>query len=359
MLPRLLLVSALAVFGSLSGVMGQDYPYSSDYDSAYEDGFDINGLEMLEGRYGQAYPGFAGYGQAQPNIQYGVGQNVGFGQQFGNVGLDRLSLGQIPQVQRTIPAGVNWRGTGINNLNLGLGVTRGINTRMGFNPNQQQQQFAGMQEDDIDEQQPQGVGLGNIGLQQGYGQMGPLAGIQEDEMGEQQMTQPTFGTTVNTMMPAYGAAGGYGGLGAALGTSKKTTMAQPIYAQSMVVPKIITQPILRPHAITQPIIQQHLIQQPIVETRQVIQPVIRRIITQPIIRPEIYESTTIQPTLKTETTVQPHIVQQTVVTPQLQNQYEEQAPIQEKPRTQVAPTQVQPTISGKKGGGGLGALGLF
>ena len=93
---------------------------------------------------------------------------------------------------------------------------------------------------------------------------------------------------------------------------------------------------------------------------QVIQPVIRRIITQPIIRPEVYESTTIQPTLKTETTVQPHIVQQTVVSPTLQNQFEEQAPIQEKARSHVQQPIVQPVMSSKKNrGGALGYGGVF
>ena len=51
-------------------------------------------------------------------------------------------------------------------------------------------------------------------------------------------------------------------------------------------------------------------------------------------------------------------MQQTVVSPMLQNQYEENAAITEKARMQVQAPVVQPTISAKKSGGGLGFGGL-
>lgn len=347
MLPRLLIAVSIAILSITStGVAA--------------------GLEQLESRYGQAYPGYAGLGglSASP---YGLGQQSSFGM---GVGVRQPILQQQPimqqmmaqqqqpwmqqqefeQVQPQLDVGFSQNyGIGVQQPNLGLTQQQ---------PWQMQQQFGG---DNI-------MGMG----------------MQEDDLGLGLGQQQMFGAATSKVMPAYGANlgvpslgaaglnlnlqqlglgqqqfGGVGsfGAGSGLGASKKTTTAQPIFAQSMIVPKVITQPILRPHAITQPIIQQQLIQQPIVETRQVIQPVIRKIITQPIIRPEIYESTTIQPTLKTETTVQPHIVQQTVVSPVLQNQYEENKPITEKARMQVQPTVVQPTISAKKSSGGLGAFG--
>ena len=289
MLSRLLAVASVATLMTV-GAQGR---------LLATDGFEVMGLEQLEARYGQAFPGYAGLGSS--------------GMQLGSGGSKSQSLS-------------------LSNLNVQPSMSMGWN--MASSPALSLSQIPQMQ------QAPQQFTLATTAL-----------------------------SNQATVMPDYGVAalsslgvntGGVGALGAGGmqlgtgGTSKGTSKAQPIYAQAMVVPKIITQPILRPHAVTQPIVQQQLIQQPIVETRQIIQPVIRRIVTQPIIRPEIYESTTVQPTLKQETIVQPHIIQQTVVTPQLQNQFEEAQPIQEAAKVTVAPTNVQATVREKKSTGGLG-----
>lgn len=106
-----------------------------------------------------------------------------------------------------------------------------------------QQQLPIMQSASWVQQQQQQLPI-NLGFAQ---QQQPIMQQQFSGLDQLQMQQPVMQSAVSTVMPAYG---GVGALGAAptAGTSKKTTVAQPIYAQSMVVPKVITQPILRPHA---------------------------------------------------------------------------------------------------------------
>jgi hypothetical protein len=261
--------------------------------------FDTQGLELLANRYGNPYPGY-GLGVAGLNNvpQFGADVNI---MPFNNNNLqqlDQLGFGAQQQQNPELPAEFG----GEDNLNQGFSA-----------------------------------GVGAVNLPLNFGQAGVNWG----------------GVGLGTANAGFSGAMGYAALAAG---SKKgsTTVAAPIYAQSMIVPKIITQPIFRPHLVQQPIIQTQYIQQPIVETRQVIQPVIRRIITQPIIQPQVYDSTTIQPTLKQETIVQPHLIEQTVVTPTMTNTMEEQAPIQAQATVQQSKPQVQPTVNAKKGHTGLG-----
>lgn len=245
---------------------------------------------------------------------------------YGNVGLGNVGRQQY----------------GLSNVdNIQYGNVGAMPSNMQFAGIQQQQQ----QDIDLDEMQFGNVGqqYGNVGVRQQFGNVGQQFG-QQLPIGQLQYGLGQSNLPLLPQQQQYGLGSSMQlglsnvGVGALMSTGSKkgqTTMAAPIYAESMIVPKIITQPILRPHMVQQPILQQQLIQQPIVETRQVIQPVIRRIITQPIIRPEIYESTTIQPSLKTETIVQPHLVQQTIVTPQMQNVMEEAQPIQEQAKVNV------------------------
>jgi len=270
-------------------------------------GFSTQGLEVLQQRYGVAYPGYES--GVSPSLSYGM-SGISTVPSYGMSGISTVpSYGAT-----TIPS---FGATTIPSIpSYGLGETSTV--------------------------------MPSYGLELGAGAT--------------TYTSPLMMSSPSLSLPSYGyggvgafGAGGEPGMGSKKGT---TTVASPIYAQSMVVPKVITQPILRPHVIAQPIEQQQLVQQPIVETRRVIQPVIRRIITQPIIRPEVYESTTIQPSLKQETIVQPHLIEQTIVTPQMQNQFEETQPVQEKPRQHVQQPVVQPTQQKKSHAGGVGAFGF-
>ena len=209
------------------------------------------------------YAGLGGTGLGLSATPYGVGQQSAFGMGVGVqqpivMGQQQPIMQQLMQqqqeiVQPQLDVGFSSQyGTGMQTPALGLGQQMWMpESQANVQAMLMQQQQPVMQQS----WQQQG-GLGEMELGGGVGQQWGGSGL------------------------GFGGVGSFGAV-AGLGASKKTTTAAPIFAQSMVVPKIITQPILRPHAVTQPIVQQQLIQQPIVETRQVIQPVIRRIITQP------------------------------------------------------------------------------
>jgi hypothetical protein len=393
MMSRLALIGlvAMAAFGSASARLH----------AIETDDFEVQGLELLQGRYGSAYPGYENnlpYGQQLRGANLNLGAGLGLNTRYGlNYGAQRVSIPleteanmQANIEQFRMQQGVNQQ-VPLNRMQFGMGqgqlnqnddmmeeapqqwgqqqqlqgsnLNLGLNTRYGLNYGAQRAQLPLETEQNMQaniEQFRAQVPLNR--MQFGMGQRGQFAQQNEDDDMMMEGQNQQFAQQPQLLSVGQQWQGNFGGINAApLAGSKKgqTTVAAPIYTQNMIVPRIITQPILRTHMVTQPILQQQFIQQPIVETRQVIQPVIRRIITQPIIRPQIYDSTTIQPTLKTETIVQPHLIQQTIVTPQVQNEMSEAPTITEAAQTTVQQAVVNAPVSAKKSGAGLGGFGQY